>query len=104
MSYRKLRNTDRVENIKSKHTARPRGYRSWKKYWCKKLKKEWPKTCCFLGCRRSAHGSAHVIVKNDDNFVYIIPMCRNHYTIWFKKVFLVENGTFAVRIGKCETQ
>ncbi|CAB3989908.1 Hypothetical predicted protein [Paramuricea clavata] len=98
MSLRKLRNTDRIQNIQS-NTPKP-VIGSWKKYWCDQSGELWPETCRFRGCGDNADGSAHVIVNYDEDFEYIIPICDDHREI--SEIFSVNSGTLAVRIDKEE--
>ena len=99
-----LRNNDDVENIQHKHTPKPWGYSSWKEYWCDHSGEEWPETCRYRGCGENADGSAHVIVNDDEEYEYIIPMCNEHNSPAFSEVFSVNSGTCAVYIDKEEIQ
>jgi mannose-6-phosphate isomerase-like protein (cupin superfamily) len=102
MSHLILSNTDDIENIQHKHTPKPVGFSSWKEYWCDQSDEDWPETCRFRGCSNNADGSAHVIVNDDEEFEYIIPMCNVHNSAGFSEIFSVNSGTFAVYIDKEE--
>ena len=102
MSHLILSNTDDIENLQHKHTPKPVGFSSWKEYWCDQSDEDWPETCRFRGCSNHADGSAHVIVNDDEDCEYIIPMCNVHNSAGFSEIFSVNSGTFAVYIDKEE--
>ena len=102
MSLLILSNKDDVENIQHTHTPKPRGFTSWKEYWCFQSGEEWPETCRFRGCPENADGSAHIIANDDEHSEYIIPMCKEHNRPGFSETFSVNSGTFAVYIDKEE--
>ena len=97
-----LRNTEDVQNIQHKHTPKPSGFSSWKDYWCDQSGEDWPETCRLRGCGQEAIGSAHVIVNDDEDFEYIIPMCDVHKSRDFSDIYRVNAGTFAAYIDKEE--
>ena len=95
-----LKNWDFAQNIQRKHAPLPKGFKSWKEYWCDQSDEKWPKRCRFRGCGEPANGSAHVNINGDESSVYIIPICDKHNCLGYSEPFNVNSGTCAVYIDE----
>lgn len=73
----------------------PVGHPSWKLLY--EQDHEWPDECRIFGCTREASGAAHVYVENEDG-VYLVPMCATHNHPTETDCQEVNEGTIAKRV------
>ena len=100
----KLTQYSKVKNISKTKQCQPKsGYRSWKDFWLRNTKLDWPDECRISRCTQTAFCGGHVHVYGHGHGVYIVPLCRScndaNKTHWR----LVNTGTLAVPVEESDT-
>ena len=89
----------KVQNIEGTADCEPKRYDSWKDFYIGESSCEWPPYCRISRCMENAEHGAHVTCEEQDG-VWIIPMCPTHNNPHNTKCMTVNAGTTAVEVLK----